>query len=46
MSNARTIRFSAYQNIDLLAIIDKGDRETEGTKSLIMLAQIFETKRC
>ena len=43
--DARTIRFSAYQNVDLLTMVGKEDRRTGGGKSLIMLAQIFETKR-
>ena len=39
------MRFSAYQNVDQLTVIDREDRRTEGAKSLIMLAQTFETKK-
>ena len=40
--DARTIRFSAYQNIDLLTISHKEHRKTGGTGLLVMLVQLWK----
>ena len=41
--DAQTIRFSAYQNIDLLNICHKGLRKAGGTGLLVILEQLWES---